>query len=57
MFIWIYLLVKEFGVENKELVDICVKVGIKGKGFVLVSFDDDEVIKIKVFFVVNFGVK
>lgn len=45
----IYSLAKELGVENKELVDICVKAGIKGKGSALASLDDDEIARVKSF--------
>lgn len=45
----IYALAKELGVENKELVDICTKAGITGKGSALASLDDDEVAKVKAY--------
>ncbi|MGI9516847.1 MAG: translation initiation factor IF-2 N-terminal domain-containing protein, partial [Pirellulaceae bacterium] len=43
----IYALAKELGIDNKELLGICDKLGIKGKGSALASLDDDEVAKIK----------
>ena len=45
----IYALAKKLGIENKELVDICTKAGIKGKGSALASLDDDEVVKVEAF--------
>jgi len=45
----IYSLAKELKIENKELVDICTKVGITGKGSALASLDDDEVAKVKAY--------
>lgn len=45
----IYALAKKLGIENKDLVDICSKAGIKGKGSALASLDDDEVSKVKAF--------
>jgi len=45
----IYALAKELSVENKELVDICTKAGITGKGSALASLDDDEVTKVKAY--------
>jgi translation initiation factor IF-2 len=43
----IYAFAKELGLDNKQLLDICEKVNIKGKGSALASLDDDEVAKIK----------
>jgi translation initiation factor IF-2 len=43
----IYSLAKELGIENKDLVDICAKVGIHGKGSALASLTDEEVDKVK----------
>jgi len=43
----IYSLAKELKVDSKELVDICTKVGIRGKGSALASLDDDEVAKLR----------
>ena len=45
----IYALAKELKVENKELVDICNKAGITGKGSALASLSDDEVARLKAF--------
>lgn len=45
----IYALAKELGIENKQLVDICNRAGIKGKGSALASLEDAEVDKIKSF--------
>lgn len=43
----IYSLAKELNIDNKELVSICEKAGLRGKGSALASLDDDEVIKVK----------
>ena len=43
----IYSLAKDLGIDNKALLDICEKAGIKGKGSALASLDDNEVSKIK----------
>ena len=43
----IYSLAKDLGIDNKALLEICEKAGIKGKGSALASLDDDEVAKIK----------
>ena len=43
----IYSLAKELGIENKELVDVCAKVGIHGKGSALASLTDEEVSQVK----------
>ncbi|MCO6455942.1 MAG: translation initiation factor IF-2 [Pirellulaceae bacterium] len=45
----IYALAKELKIEAKELVDICTKAGITGKGSALASLDDDELKKVKAF--------
>ena len=45
----IYALAKELKIDSKELVDICSKAGITGKGSALASLDDGEVDKLKVF--------
>jgi translation initiation factor IF-2 len=45
----IYAFAKELGLDNKALLDICEKVGIKGKGSALASMDDDEIAKVKEF--------
>ncbi len=43
----IYAFAKDLGLDNKQLLDICDKAGIKGKGSALASLDDDEVTQIK----------
>ena len=43
----IYALAKELNLDSKELVQICRKAGIPGKGSALASLDDDEVVKVK----------
>ncbi len=43
----IYALAKDLKIDSKELVDICTKAGIPGKGSALASLEDDEVIKLK----------
>ena len=45
----IYALAKELKFDSKELVDICVKAGLPGKGSALASLDDDEVAKLKAY--------
>ena len=45
----IYALAKELGMDNKQLVDLCEKAGVKGKGSALASLNDDEVAKVKDF--------
>ena len=47
MAVRIYALAKELKVDSKELVDICTKVGIRGKGSALASLSDDEVTKLR----------
>ncbi|MDG2469379.1 MAG: translation initiation factor IF-2 [Pirellulaceae bacterium] len=49
MAVRIYSLAKELSIDNKELVSICEKAGLRGKGSALASLDDDEVIKLKSF--------
>lgn len=43
----IYALAKELDIDSKELVDVCTKAGVTGKGSALASLSDDEVAKIK----------
>ena len=43
----IYAFAKELGLDNKQLLDICEKVNIKGKGSALASLDDDEATRVK----------
>lgn len=45
----IYALAKELKVDSKELVEICAKAGITGKGSALASLDDGEVEKVRAF--------
>ncbi|MCH2113732.1 MAG: translation initiation factor IF-2 [Pirellulales bacterium] len=47
MAVRIYSLAKELKVDSKELVDICTKVGIRGKGSALASLDDEQVAKLR----------
>ena len=43
----IYSLAKELSLDSKELVDICNRIGITGKGSALASLEDDEIARIK----------
>ncbi len=43
----IYAIAKELDYDSKELVDVCKKAGITGKGSALASLDDDEVQQLK----------
>ena len=45
----LYTLAKDLKIDSKELVDLCLKAGIPGKGSALASLEDDEVAKLKVF--------
>ncbi|MCA9270396.1 MAG: translation initiation factor IF-2 N-terminal domain-containing protein, partial [Planctomycetales bacterium] len=45
----IYALAKELNVDSKELVDICAKAGVTGKGSALASLTDDEAEKVKAY--------
>ena len=45
----IYAFAKELGLDNKQLLDICEKANIKGKGSALASLDDNEVAAVKEF--------
>ncbi|TWT86301.1 Translation initiation factor IF-2 [Pseudobythopirellula maris] len=49
MAVRIYSLAKELAVDSKELVDICTRAGVTGKGSALASLSDDEVAKVKDF--------
>lgn len=51
MAVRIYSLAKDLNVDSKELVDICTRAGVPGKGSALASLTDDEVTKIKQFMV------
>jgi translation initiation factor IF-2 len=43
----IYSLAKELKLDSKELVDVCAKLGIRGKGSALASLTDDEEAKLR----------
>ena len=43
----IYSLAKELKIDSKELVELCAKAGISGKGSALASLSDDESVKLK----------
>ncbi|MCH2181474.1 MAG: translation initiation factor IF-2 [Mariniblastus sp.] len=45
----IYAFAKKLGLDNKQLLDICEQVGIKGKGSALASLEEDEVAKVQQF--------
>ncbi len=45
----IYALAKDLKIDSKDLVDICTKAGITGKGSALASLDDVEVDRVKAF--------
>jgi translation initiation factor IF-2 len=45
----IYALAKELKLDSKELVELCTKAGIPGKGSALASLEDDEVVKLKAY--------
>ena len=45
----IYALAKELQIDSKELVDVCDKVGVTGKGSALASLNDDEIVKVKAY--------
>ncbi|MEQ8788272.1 MAG: translation initiation factor IF-2 [Pirellulaceae bacterium] len=45
----IYALAKELNIENKDLVEICNKAGLSGKGSALASLTDEEVERVKSF--------
>jgi len=45
----IYALAKELKLDSKELVDLCTKAGIRGKGSALASLSDKEADKLKEF--------
>ena len=42
----IYALAKELKIDSKDLVDVCTKLGITGKGSALASLTDEEVTKV-----------
>jgi translation initiation factor IF-2 len=45
----IYALAKDLDIDSKDLVEVCRKAGISGKGSALASLTDDEVTKVKAF--------
>jgi translation initiation factor IF-2 len=45
----IFTLAKELKIDSKELVELCAKAGIPGKGSALASLTDDEVVRLKEF--------
>ena len=47
MAIRIYELAKQLGVDSKQLVDICSRAGIRGKGSALASLDEQEVARVR----------
>lgn len=47
MAVRIYSLAKDLGLDSKELVDLCARIGILNKGSALASLEDDEIAKIK----------
>ncbi len=49
MAVRIYSLAKELKLDSKDLVDLCTKAGVTGKGSALASLTDEEVAKVKAF--------
>lgn len=49
MAVRIYALAKELKLDSKELVDICTKAGVPGKGSALASLTEDEAAKVRQF--------
>ncbi len=47
MAIRIYSLAKDLGLDSKELVDLCARIGIQGKGSALASLEEEEILRIK----------
>jgi translation initiation factor IF-2 len=43
----IYSLAKEMGLDSKELVDLCTRIGILNKGSALASLEDEEVSRVR----------
>jgi len=43
----IYALAKELNIDSKELVDVCTRAGVTGKGSALANLTDEEVDKVK----------
>ncbi len=55
MAVRIYALAKELKLDSKELVDVCTKAGIQGKGSALASLTDEEAAKVKQFLTSSSG--
>ncbi|HWA98540.1 MAG TPA: translation initiation factor IF-2 [Pirellulales bacterium] len=49
MAVRIYSLAKELKLDSKDLVDLCTRAGVPGKGSALASLSDEEVAKVKAF--------
>lgn len=49
MAVRIYALAKELNLDSKDLVDICTRAGIPGKGSALASLTEDEAVRVKDF--------
>lgn len=47
MTVRIYSLAKDLGIDSKELVDVCTRIGIRGKGSALASMEEEEIVRIK----------
>ena len=47
MAVRIYSLAKDLGMDSKDLVDLCTRIGIQGKGSALASLEDEEIGRIK----------
>lgn len=47
MAVRIYSLAKEMGLDSKELVDLCTRIGILNKGSALASLEDEEVSRVR----------
>ncbi len=47
MAVRIYSLAKELGLDSKELVDLCTRIGILNKGSALASLEEDEIARVK----------
>jgi translation initiation factor IF-2 len=45
----IYALAKELNIDSKNLVDICAKAGVTGKGSALASLTDEEIERVKAY--------
>ncbi|MBS0210261.1 MAG: translation initiation factor IF-2 [Planctomycetes bacterium] len=49
MAVRIYSLAKELKLDSKDLVDLCAKAGVAGKGSALASLTDDEEVRVRAF--------